>query len=99
MQATMKRSAATARGTGPGHARRPTTAGTSAIRKSESRFGSASTPALRPTALAMGGDEDDTGTLGTLTTIGLAEAQHPRQVLARLRDVRDAAGRLDPRAP
>src|SRR5262249_51604321 len=95
----MKRSAATARGAGPDHASRHTTTGTIAIRKSESRFGSANTAAPRPTALAMGGDEDDTGSLRAFATIVLAIAQHAREVVTRLRDVRDAPRRFDPGMP
>src|SRR5215468_6348891 len=69
--------------------------GTSAMRKSVNRFGAADarTP-RRATALTTEGDD----TL-TLAQIRQPVAQHPSEILARLRDRRDAAGLLHPSCP
>src|SRR6185503_10036499 len=100
MLAMTNRIPATKRGTGPVHMSSTTTSGTIAMRKSERRFGSAVTVAPRPTALATSGDEDDTGPLvlcRPLAAVVLAEAQHARQILARLGDIGNPPHRLDPR--
>src|SRR5689334_3352884 len=98
MQATTNSAAASARGSGSVHASSTTTTGTIAMRKSERRFGSASTAPRRPTVSAMGGDEDDTraAPAGSLTTpVVVAEPQNPGKVLPRLGDVWDAPHGFD----
>src|SRR5689334_8374727 len=97
MHATMNSAAAAARATGPVHSSSTTTTGTSAIRNSESRFGSASTAALVPTVSAMGRDDDDTrvALAGPLTEVVLPKAANPSMIIARFGDVWDPPRSLD----
>src|SRR4029453_14894992 len=100
MHGIMKQIAAAMRGPRSVHMSSTTTTGTIAMRKSESRFGSAVTAAPRGTASTTSGDEDDTRASvlrRLLAPVVLAVADHPGQIFARLGDVGNTPRRLHPR--